>query len=96
MNKTNNILEQLNYMYDSKNGGFINPTTFPNLINDVNNLFVNQVTLGNKTEEEIESYKANQISNTSVFSFEYIGLDTVSEKLNNNIDRLVVNKSKVM
>lgn len=96
MNKTNNILEQLNYMYDSKRGGFINPTTFPNLINDVNNMFVNQIKAGNKTEEEIESYKANQISNTKIFGFEYIGLDNVSENLNKNIDTLLVNKSKVM
>lgn len=96
MNKTNNILEQLNYMYDSKKGGFINPTTFPNLLNDVNSIFINQVKSGSKTADEIDSYKANQIADTRIFGFEYIGLDKVNENLNKNLDSLLVNKSKVM
>ena len=46
--------------------------------------------------DEIDSYKANQITDTRIFGFEYIGLDKVNENLNKNLDSLLVNKAKVM
>ena len=97
MQKTNDILNKLNYMSDSKKGGFVTPGILSELVNDVNRLFVKQVQNGIHNEEDIESYKANQIADTRAFNFEYSGLKEVTRSLNTSLEAInVKEKTKVM
>lgn len=98
MQKTSEILNKLNYMNDSKKGGSITPGILSEIVNDVNKMFIRQVQNGMHDEESIESYKASQITDTRVFSFNYTGLKETYRALSTSIDAIknTNNKTKVM
>lgn len=98
MQKTSEILNKLNYMNESKKGGSVTPGILSEIVNDVNRLFVKQVQNGMHDEKSIESYKANQITDTRVFSFNYTGLKETYRALSTSIDAIknTNNKTKVM
>lgn len=97
MQKTSEVLNKLNYMSDSKKGGFVTPEILSEIINDVNKLFIKQVQNGIHDEESIESYKANQITDTRVFGFNYMGLKETNRALITSIRAIQTNNNtKVM